>query len=120
MAICKIFALFVLTIKTGGLKMYRKNNNIFTTMIANQLFSNYSFKHKMPTSLNSLNSKIEAKQKPNNVNKYLQEIKQESESIQRERRESIILSCLLEKTIEKRTKKIYKICKNLEKNLSEW
>ena len=59
--------------------MYRKNNNIFTTMIANQLFSNYSFKHKMPTSLNSLNSKIEAKQKPNNVNKYLQEIKQESE-----------------------------------------
>ena len=100
--------------------MYRKNNNIFTTMIANQLFSNYGFKHTMPTSLNSLNSKTRSTEKPNNVNKYLQEIKQESEYIQKERRESMILSCLLEKTIENRTKKIYKICKNLEKNLSKW
>lgn len=97
--------------------MYRKNNNIFTTMIANQLFSNYGLKQKFSFPFKTENN---CKEISNNSAKFLQTIRQESKYIQKERKESMILLCLLEKTIENRTKKIYRICKNLEKNLSEW
>ena len=101
--------------------MYRKNNNILATMITNQLFNSYyGFKQKFSTPFNRLNYKTEDKQMLDNTNKYLQNIKKDSQIIQKERRESMLLLCLLEKTINKRTKGIYRICKNLEKNLSKW
>lgn len=97
--------------------MYRKNNNIFTTMIANQLFSSYRAKHKSSFPFNTWYS---CEDKSSNSAKFLDVIKQDSKLIQKERKESMLLLCLLEKTIEKRTKKIYKICENLEKKLSRW